>query len=479
VAERTETPEGDIPPVAGIERRSIDYIPAAERYGRPLNQFTLWFGANLQITAVVTGALAVVLGGDVVWSIVGLLIGQIAGGAVMALHSVQGPKLGLPQMIQSRAQFGVYGAVIPLVLVIVMYIGFFASGTVLAGQAVAGLGHFGTDTGILIFGALTAVIAAIGYRLIHIMGRITSVICALAFLYLGIRLFTSAHAAALLGDDHFDIGKFLLAISLSASWQIAYGPYVADYSRYLPATTPGRVTFWSTLAGSGLGSQWSMTFGVFAAAAAGDEFGKNEVAYVVKLGGAGLVAALLYLVIALGKLTVNVLNTYGGFMSMVTTVTGFRGDRTLSRGGRVAYIAAIMVAGTGIALLGQGDFLASFSSFLLFLLTLFTPWSAINLVDFYFISRERYDVPALFDPDGRYGRWRVKAIAVYVIGVAAQLPFLDTSFFTGPMVARLGGTDVSWIIGLVVPSVLYYLLARGDRGTAPDHTILPDTTEAG
>ncbi len=28
-------------------------------------QFTLWFGANLQITAIVTGALAVVLGGDV------------------------------------------------------------------------------------------------------------------------------------------------------------------------------------------------------------------------------------------------------------------------------------------------------------------------------------------------------------------------------------------------------------------------------
>jgi NCS1 family nucleobase:cation symporter-1 len=221
-----------------------------------------------------------------------------------------------------------------------------------------------------------------------------------------------------------------------------------------------------------------MTFGVFAAATAGDAFGKNEVAYVVKLGGAGLVAALLYLVIALGKLTVNVLNTYGGFMSMVTTVTGFRGDRTLSRGGRVAYIAAIMVAGTGIALLGQGDFLASFSSFLLFLLTLFTPWSAINLVDFYFISREHYDVPALFDPDGRYGRWRVKAIAVYVIGVVAQLPFLDTSFFTGPMVARLGGTDVSWIIGLVVPSVLYYLLARGDRSTAPDRTILPDDLAA-
>ncbi len=42
-------------------------------------------------------------------------------------------------MILSRAQFGVFGAVVPLVLVCVMYIGFSASGTVLAGQAMAKL----------------------------------------------------------------------------------------------------------------------------------------------------------------------------------------------------------------------------------------------------------------------------------------------------------------------------------------------------
>ncbi len=56
-----------------IENRSIDFIPENERHGGVFAQFTLWFGANLQITAIVTGALAVVLGGDVFWSIIGLL----------------------------------------------------------------------------------------------------------------------------------------------------------------------------------------------------------------------------------------------------------------------------------------------------------------------------------------------------------------------------------------------------------------------
>jgi NCS1 family nucleobase:cation symporter-1 len=99
------------------ETRSIDYIPDRERHGHPFSQFTLWFGGNLQITAIVTGALAVVLGGDVVWSLIGLLVGQVLGAAVMSLHALQGPRLGLPQMIISRAQFGVFGAVVPLVLV--------------------------------------------------------------------------------------------------------------------------------------------------------------------------------------------------------------------------------------------------------------------------------------------------------------------------------------------------------------------------
>ncbi|MEV6053212.1 cytosine permease [Streptomyces sp. NPDC052107] len=451
-----------------VEMRSIDVVPDEERHGSAFSQFTLWLGANLQITAVVTGALAVVFGGDVVWSLTGLLLGNLLGGAVMALHSAQGPKLGLPQMIQSRAQFGVRGAVVPLLLVIVMYVGFFASGSVLAGQAVGELTHTNDTTGIVVFAAVTAVMAAVGYRVIHALGRVASAICALAFVYLGIRLLDRADLTALVHDAHFSLPMFLLAMSLSASWQLAFGPYVADYSRYLPRTTSTRATFWWTLSGSALGSQWSMTFGVLVAATAGAKFLDSQVGYVVALGGTGLVASFFYFVIALGKLTINVLNTYGGFMSMVTSVSGFRGQRQLSRAGRAAYIALVMVAGTAVALLGKDSFLSSFKDFLLFLLTFFTPWSAINLVDYYLISKERYDIPALSDPHGRYGAWRWDALAVYALGLLAQLPFLATGFYTGPLVEPLGGADISWIVGLAVPALLYWLVGRRNAAYPPE-----------
>jgi NCS1 family nucleobase:cation symporter-1 len=456
-----------------IERRSIDYIPDGERHGRLFSQFTLWLGANLQITAIVTGALAVVLGGDVFWSLVGLLIGQLLGGGVMALHAAQGPKLGLPQMISSRVQFGVYGAVIPLVLVCLMYIGFSASGSVLAGQAVAQLIHVPDWQGILIFAALIVVATIFGYRVIHVIGRVASVIGIVAFVYLFGALLAGNDIGALLGNKHFSLASFLLAISLSASWQIAFGPYVADYSRYLPRSTSAVKTFWAVGLGSVIGAQASMVFGVFAAALAGKTFAHHEVSFIVSLGGTGVVAALLYFSVAFGKVTITTLNAYGSFMSIATIVSGFRGNRHISSGLRLTYIFGMVSIATLLALLGKDSFLKDFSAFILFLLAFFTPWSAINLVDFYCVTKERYDIPALSDPDGRYGRWNWIGIGVYVFGVLIQMPFISTQFYTGPLVLPLGDTDISWIIGLIVPAVVYYLIAKKWHGAIPDRLVLP------
>ncbi len=444
-----------------IERRTIDVIPDDERHGNPSNQFTLWFGANMQITAIVDGALAVVFGADAIWAIIGLLIGNALGGIVMALHSAQGPRLGLPQMISSRAQFGVFGAVVPLVLVVLMYLGFAATGTVLAGQAVNAILHLDEPAiGIVVFGALTAVVAVTGYKLIHTVGRIATVLGIIGFSYLAVRLFADYDIASVVGVKPFEFATFLLAISLGAGWQLTFGPYVADYSRYLPRDTSGRATFWSTFAGSVIGSSWSMTIGVLVAAVAGDAFLDDQVAFIGQLAGPAVLALAIYLVIVVGKLTVNCLNAYGGFMSVLTTVTAFNRQTRVSSGARAAYIVGFTVVSMVIALAASADFLTNFKNFVLTLLMVFTPWSAINLTDYYLISRERVDIPALYDPDGRYGRWNVTALSCYIIGILAQIPFLAQTLYTGPVTKMLGGADISWIVGLIVTAALYYPLAR-------------------
>lgn len=440
-----------------VEQRSIDFIPEDERHGRPAGLFAIWFASNMQVTTAVTGALGVVLGLPLPWALLALLIGNAFGAVFMALHSAQGPKLGIPQMIQSRAQFGFYGAILPLLLVVVMYVGFFATSGVLGGQALAGAAGWNTDLSIVLVAAVCTILAVFGYRLIHAANRWISLISALGFAYLLVRLVQNNDVGAVWHGGSVSAGTFLLVVAIAATWQITYAPYVADYSRYLPRETSTAATFWWTYAGSMIGTLWMMAFGCIAVAVAEKAFDGGSVQFIVNQaqGAPGVFSA----VIILGIIAVNVLNLYGCFMSAATTLTAIR-RHSISRGGRVVYVLAAGVVGTVIAVVGQGNFLDNYENFILFLAYFLIPWTSINLVDFYFVRKEHYNIAAIFDPDGQYGRVSWRAVIPYLVAVAVEIPFMSTTFYTGPVVNSLGGADISWIIGIIVAAGLYYALMR-------------------
>ena len=458
-----------------VERRTIDVVPEGERHGKVTNQFTLWMAANLQITAIVDGALAITFGAEALTAIIALFIGNILGGIVMALHSAQGPHLGLPQMISSRAQFGVKGAVLPLVLVVLMYLGFAASGTVLSGQAInLMIGVENPSIGILIFGFLTAFIAIIGYKLIHFIGRIATIISILGFIYLAWRLFADYNVAEAFGKQPVTIASFLLSVALAAGWQMTFAPYVADYSRYLPSKTSGKSTFWMTLLGTVIGAQIAMTFGVLLAALVGNDFKAHQVVFLGVLAGPAIAAFFTYFVIVAGKMTIACLNAYGGCMTMLTTVSAFRKSQIISPLLRASLIILFVAVSVMIALWGSADFLNKFKNFVLLLLAMFVPWSAVNLVDYYLISKEKVDVPALYDENGRYGAYGVPALVSYLVGIIVQIPFFNMAIYEGPIAKMMGGADISWIVSLVVTSLLFYFWGKKTI-KVPDHMILPDT----
>ena len=83
-------------------------------------------------------------------------------------------------------------------------------------------------------------------------------------------------------------------------------------------------------------------------------------------------------------------------------------------------------------------------------------------------------MPALSDPNGRYGKWNWAALVAFVVGVLIQMPFVATSFYTGPLVSAIGNTDISWIVGLVATTVLYMALRPLDKRVIPEQTILPE-----
>jgi NCS1 family nucleobase:cation symporter-1 len=456
-----------------VERRSIDHIPASERHGRPRGLFAVWFAANMQVTTVVTGALAVIFGLSLPWALLAVVVGNLVGAVFMALHSAQGPKLGIPQMIQSRAQFGYFGAIVPLLLVILMYVGFFATSSVLGGEALSGMTGMNVDVAIVIVSAVCAFLAICGYRLIHLVDRWISLIAAIGFVYLTIRLLGNNHVSETWHWGGFQGGTFLLAVAVAATWQITYAPYVADYSRYLPEETSIRASFWWTYAGSVIGAIWMMGFGCVAVAVAEKAFDGGSVSFIVdQAAGAH---GVFYLVIILGIIAVNVLNLYGCFMSTVTTFTAIRSHQ-VGRSARIVYVLGAAVVGTVLGLAGRGNFLTNYEDFILFLAYFLIPWTSINLVDFYAVRKERYSIRDIFDPHGMYGWVNWRAMAAYLIAIVVEIPFMSTSFYTGPMVAHLGGADVSWIFGIVVASVLYYALMRPVVGASAGVLPNPATT---
>src|SRR3546814_556056 len=106
------------------------------------------------------------------------------------------------------------------------------------------------------------------------------------------------------------------------------------------------------------------------------------------------------------------------------------------------------------------------------LIYLFTPWTAINLVDFYIVRKGHYSIPDIFDPDGIYGRWNAAGLISYLVGFVAMVPFFSTRLFTGVAARAIGGVDISMLIGLPVSAFAYLWLCRRGRSEARIDTAL-------
>jgi nucleobase:cation symporter-1, NCS1 family len=443
-----------------LEDSTIQPIPLSERHGTAADLFTVWFGTNFMLLTIVTGGLAVTLFGlPFGWALVGLTVGNLVGAIFMALHSAQGPTLGVPQMIQTRGQFGSLGSLLVVVIVIIMYVGFLASNLVLGGEALASIAPGMPDTpGIAVVAILSVIAAVFGYDLIHTYARVTTyvagVVLALAFFWI-IRVhglppdFLSRNTANLPG--------FLSTVSAAALWQIAYAPYVSDYSRYMPPDTGAKQAFWASFWGCSLGSLLPMALGAMVGLAIPK--GTGLVAGLATLTHG--IAPLILVVLSIGVTTANAMNMYCGALSTMTlgqTLIPSWSPGAAARTIISLIIFAISLAG---ALLGKGSFLVNYENFILLLLYVLVPWTAINLVDYYLLRHAHYDVESFFRHDGGiYGRINGVAVGCYVLGILVQLPFIDSPLYKGPVARAMGGVDLSWIAGLAMTGPAYYWLSK-------------------
>ena len=363
----------------------------------------------------------------------------------------------MPQLIQSRAQFGFYGALLPNFLIWLIFLGYIVGENVLAAQALAGLWHITYAEAMVIACFVTWLVVFFGYRIMHDLNRVTAVLALILFAVLLVRLLQHASGATI-DMTAFHFSTWLLFFSINVSGQVGWAPYVSDYSRYLPSSTSIRQSFWYTYSG-----QRQQRRDLRDARGGGGHVRAQGPGVQLRRlpgrpdspGAAWLATIVLLLSIVAG----NAINLYSPLLAGVAIASkdGGAAPGVVVRGIGTAVIMAV----TGyLATVVSANFVLDVSDFISFLLYIVIPWSAINLVDYYLVRHGRYDVGAIFEVNGRYGSVNWRTVLVFLVGLRREIPFMNAAYpaFEGPAAKAFGGADISWLVGFVVAGGLYYLV---------------------
>ncbi|MFF8283742.1 purine-cytosine permease family protein [Streptomyces albus] len=448
-----------------VETHGIDPIPDAERHGGARDVFWVWFGSNLTFTYVINGALAVLYGLSFWQASAVVVIGGLTF-FVISAAGLSGVRTGTATLVISRAPFGVRGNLPAGVLNWIVSIGYTIINTVVGAQALeaflADLGWHGTGPrtlALLVTLALTFGVATWGHATVQLAERWLAYLLAAGFAVLLVLLLPGADFHGHGGGAAAGLSGWSLALVVTFAGPFSYMPMPADYTRYLPRTTRLRSLTWCGALG---GFVSSVGLGIAGVAAATRTDMTDAVAGTEKLLPGWFQTAFLLLVLG-GSVTNSILTLYSSSLNL--QVLGVPWSRA-----RALMISIVVTALGSYGALFLADFTASLTSFLSLLILVFAPWSGVFLTDM-LLRRCRYDTTALHA--GRRGGYWYRAgyhpagMTALVAGLVFATLTCDSELWTGPLVAPLGGADLT-VLSAVVSGLLYAALARHVRPAAPE-----------
>ena len=452
-----------------IEHKSIDYIPENERHGRVIDQAPFWFLGNFHFFTIAIGFVGPSMGLGFGFTSLAGALGILFGTIFVAFHASQGAQLGLPQMIQSRAQFGYRGVVIVLVGTLFTFIGFNVADSVLMARGLNGILGWNEAAVTLLAGAVAIAIAIYGHDWLHRIFRACFWVCLPLYTLLTIAIAAGKVPATHLATGEFTWVAFIAQFAASAAYNITYAPSVSDYSRYLPRDTRPQHIILAVFLGASSAAIWLISLGAWLATRLGASDG------LVALHQAGnAIFSGFGVWMALASVTALVatmgLNAYSGMLTVVTALNSLFELQPSPRL-RIMAILAVAAAWMAIAFAITENAISLLFATLTIMLYLLVPWTSVNLVDYFFVRRGRYAITHLFMPHGIYGAWGTRGLIAYVLGFLSTLPFFVLpDVYTGPAARALGGVDVGWLVGLIVSGGVYRLLCNsldlsGEQGS--------------
>jgi NCS1 family nucleobase:cation symporter-1 len=446
-----------------VEEHGIEPIPASERHGRSRELAFLWAGAFVNYATVLTASLATTFFGLGVWDgLAATVLGTLVGALILGLLSHTGPRSGLPQIAFTRLVFGAAGMRIGAFLTLFLAVGWFAVDTVIAAQAgvqllsLAGLGGVAGKLAlplVLAIAGLSVLVAVYGHATIKVFETFGAIAFAALSVALFLLLAPELHWTAgpsLGGADYpgaFMLG-FMVCFALVASWY----PFTSDYSRYLPADTPGAGLAWWPVLGVTLPMVLLGLFGLLLPTIdprlAADPNG--GVLAVITRHAPAFVAVPFFAFVVLGEVWANYLDVYTA--GLVTLTMGLRLRRW-----QTALACGVLGAVLATYAVVIRDFHTAYQQFLLLTYLWAPAWAAIVLLAFFVLGGGR---PAA-------------ALVAWTLGTAVSLLFVNypnvypgAHAFNQPLIDALHGADLSGLVSMAVAALVYVAATRAARRPA-------------
>jgi nucleobase:cation symporter-1, NCS1 family len=354
----------------------------------------------------------------------------------------------MPQLAFTRHSFGLRGAYLPALLNWVSASGWYAVNSIVGSLAIARLTTLPFWVSLLVLTVAQMMLGIYGYNLIHRFEAISAVLLAIIFLVMSVIALPQAHfgfSSTLPFADH--LGLFVLTTTAVASYVFSWSPYASDYARYLPKDTSKWRVFGAVFAGAFIGCVWLQVLG---AAVATIGLNLAPIDLVVKIMGLLWVPALI--AVLLGTMAANALNIYTGALSLLTLDVPIK---------RWISVIAVGILGGLLALYGSSGLSGKYENFLLLISYWIGPWLAIVFVDFFLHPGQPMRPDGLPTSFRRAIEW--PGIVAFLVGLAASIPFMNSSLYTGPMANLLHGADIAYYVGMLVAGVLYYVLRRASN----------------
>jgi NCS1 nucleoside transporter family len=475
-----------IPEEHGIETHGIERVsPKTRTHVRVIDNFTMWFGANLVISTIALGTLAHVVFQLGFWdSAAVIIIFNILGTLPVAFFSTLGPKLGLRQMTISRFSFGWVGAILMALFNVGACIGWSAVNVIVGGQLLENLTHefIPLWAAILIIAVLTTVVSLYGYRYVHRYERWAWIPMAVIFAIMFVASAPHFKAIPTPAFGAAEIANFFSFGGAIYGFATGWSSYAADYNVNQPENTSASRIFWLTFLGVLIPCVLLELFGVALTSAFPGTGGVLLAAANAPLGPLG---AIIVVLLALSVVANNIPNDYSLGLSMQVLGKSFQriNRATWTLVGAVVYIA--------IALLVANHFNQTLESFLLIVAYWLGPWAIILIEEHFFFRHGKYDVDSWSTrsklPLGwaALGSMVIGFVGVY-LGFAQTLILSDTvkrlipipgvnetqlfcgggscgwaiTGLVGGLVNPPGGMDIGFELGVVFAGIAYFFLRR-------------------